>query len=120
MFHFEFCVSPCYDTSVINLNLMSLTKQAKDYVVKLLNGKDFVPAGLVEINRYFRLYEPVRFDFKQENGTIIAISQNFRYGSIITSGRNEQELDKNIKDAILTSFSIPSCLLYTSPSPRDS
>lgn len=38
----------------------------------------------------------------------MARSTNFRYGSIITSGKDEQEVDRNIKDAILTSFEIPS------------
>ncbi len=87
---------------------MPFTKKAKDYIVKALNGKAFVPSGLVEINRYFRFYDPIEFEFKQEGGRIVAISQNFQYGSIITSGRNKQELDKNIEDAILTSFEIPS------------
>ncbi len=87
---------------------MPLTKKAKDYLVKAISGKDFVPQGLVEINRYFRLYGPISFDFKKENGAIVGISQNFKYGSIITSGKNLEELDKNIKDAILTSFEIPS------------
>ncbi len=87
---------------------MSLTKKTKDYLVKLISGKDFVPNGLVEINRYFRLYGPINFEFKHEGGTIIGISQNFQYGSIITSGKNLEELDRNIKDAILTSFEVPS------------
>lgn len=87
---------------------MSLTKKTKDYLVKFISGKDFVPNGLVEINRYFRLYGPINFEFKHEGGAIIGISQNFQYGSIITSGRNFEELDKNIKDAILTSFEVPS------------
>jgi hypothetical protein len=87
---------------------MPFTKRAKDYALKILNGKDLVPYGLVEINRYFRFYGPIQFEYKHEGGVIIAISQNFQCGSIITSGRNEKELDKNIKDAILTSFEIPS------------
>lgn len=87
---------------------MPFAKKAKDYLLKAISGKDFVPHGLVEINRYFRIYGPINFDFKKENGVIIGISQNFHYGSIITSGKNLEELDKNIKDAILTSFKIPS------------
>lgn len=87
---------------------MSFSKRAKDYILKLISGKDFFPHGLVEINRYFRLYGPIHFEYKHENGIIIAISQNFRHGSIITSGKDEKELDKNIRDAILTSFEIPS------------
>ncbi len=87
---------------------MSFSKKAKDYLLKAISGKDFVPNGLVEINRYFRLYGPINFEFKHEGGVIIGISQNFKYGSIVTSGKNREELDKNIKDAILTSFEVPS------------
>ena len=36
------------------------------------------------------------------------MSTNFRFGSIITSGKTREELDENIKDAILTSFDVPS------------
>ena len=39
---------------------------------------------------------------------MIAASNNFRFGSIVTAGKNERELDRNIKDAILTAFDIPS------------
>jgi len=87
---------------------MPFAKQAKDYLLKAICGKDFVPQGLVEINRYFRIYGPIQFDFKKEGDVTVGISQNFQYGSIITSGKNAVELDKNIKDAILTSFEIPS------------
>jgi len=88
---------------------MSLLKISKDYLVKyLLMDNKCVPEGLVELNKYFRLNDAIHFKFERKNGTIIAISENFRYGSIITSGKNENELDRNIKDAILTSFEIPS------------
>jgi hypothetical protein len=87
---------------------MTLAKRAKDRIIKHLSGKDFVPQGLVEINRYFRCYGPIDFKYKHENGLTVAISTNFKYGSIITSGKNPKELDKNIRDAILTSFEIPS------------
>ncbi|MCD4705099.1 hypothetical protein K8R66_03405, partial [bacterium] len=73
-----------------------------------LSGTEFKPVGLVELNQYFRLNDPISFSYKKEEGEIIAVSTNFRYGSIITSARNFKELDKNIKDAILTSFEIPS------------
>lgn len=66
------------------------------------------PQGLVELNRYFRYYKPINFKYEHKDGLIVAISTNFQYGSIITSGKDEAELDKNIKDAILTSFEIPS------------
>ena len=87
---------------------MPFTKRAKDYVLKFISGKEFVPQGLVEINRYFRLNDPINFEFKKEDNAIIGISKNFRFGSIVTSGKNLEELDKNIKDAILASFEIPS------------
>lgn len=87
---------------------MPFAKKAKDYLLKVISGKDFAPQGLVEINRYFRIYGPISFDFKKEDGAIVGMSQNFKYGSIITSGKNFEELDRNIKDAILTSFEIPS------------
>lgn len=88
---------------------MSLIKKSKDYFIKILLGKQIVPRGLFELNQYFRLHGPINFERKiSEDGSIIVISTNFRYGSIMTSARNEKELDKNIKDAILTSFSVPS------------
>ncbi len=72
-------------------------------------GKNYVPAGLFELSQYFRNNEPIRFTFeKQEDGSFVAISNNFRYGSIITSASDEQSLDASIKDAILTAFEIPS------------
>ena len=88
---------------------MSIIKQVKDYAKKWFwDGKDLVPAGLFELSQYFRNNEAIQFDNKKEGEEIIAISRNFRYGSIITTAKTEEELDKNIKDAILTSFDIPS------------
>lgn len=88
---------------------MSIVKKIKDNLIKQLLGKASVPRGLFELNQYFRHYPAINFKYnKTEDGTIVAISENFRYGSIVTSGKNQEELDKNIKDAILTSFDIPS------------
>ena len=88
---------------------MTLTKKAKDQLIKLLFGKSAVPRGLFELQQYVRHYGPISFRRQQgEDKNIIAVSNNFRYGSIITSGNTTEELDKNIKDAILTSFEIPS------------
>ncbi|MDD5731878.1 MAG: hypothetical protein PHU42_03240 [Patescibacteria group bacterium] len=87
---------------------MSIIKQSKDYLTKLLLGKSSVPSGLFDSREYFRLYGPIHFQYEKNDDLIIAKSVNFGWGSIITSGKNEQELDKNIKDAILTSFEIPS------------
>ncbi len=88
---------------------MSLTKQIKDQLIKVLLGKASVPRGLFELAQYFRNYGSLNFKYeKGEDDKIIAISTNFRYGSIVTSGKNPEQLDKNVKDAILTSFEIPS------------
>lgn len=88
---------------------MSLTKKVKDQLIRLLLGRSAVPRGLFELGEYFRLYGPIEFHYeKGEDGNVVAVSNNFRYGSIVTSGRSAEELDKNIKDAILTSFEVPS------------
>ncbi|MCK5122785.1 MAG: hypothetical protein KAQ87_01385 [Candidatus Pacebacteria bacterium] len=87
---------------------MSLSKQIKDRLIKILwNGKS-VPNELFELSQYFRNYGPIEFEFKQEDGKVIAISKNFNHGSIVTSGKDTEELEENIKDAILTSFDVPS------------
>ncbi len=67
-----------------------------------------MPRGLFELSEYFRHFAPINFRYEKEDGSIVAVSTNFRYGSIITSGKNETDLDKNIKDAILTAFLVPS------------
>ncbi|OGY86507.1 MAG: hypothetical protein A2458_02260 [Candidatus Kerfeldbacteria bacterium RIFOXYC2_FULL_38_9] len=84
-------------------------KKIKDQFIKLLLGKQAVPAGLFELAEYFNLNDPIQFEFKKaEDGeSTVAISTNYRYGSIITKGHNLEELDRNIKDAILTSFEVP-------------
>jgi len=88
---------------------MSIFKRAKDQLIKfLLISSKTVPQGLFELNRYCRLFGGIHFQYKKEKGTLIAISDGFKLGSIVTSGKDEKELDKNIKDAILTFFEIPS------------
>jgi len=87
---------------------MSITKKTKDYVIKAILGNKVVPRGLFELNEYFRHYNRINFRYEKKDDLIIALSTDFHYGSIITSGKNEKELDENIKDAILTSFEIPS------------
>ncbi|MEK7159493.1 MAG: hypothetical protein AAB575_05915 [Patescibacteria group bacterium] len=88
---------------------MTITKKIKDQLIKALSGKDSVPRGLFELNQYFIHNEPINFrQEKGEDGNIIAVSNNFKYGSIITSAKTLEQLDENIKDAILTSFDIPS------------
>lgn len=88
---------------------MSLYKQSKDQLIKLLLGKSSVPSGLADLNHYFRVYGPINFHHeKQEDGSILAISDNFRYGTIITHAENKDLLDEKVKDAILTAFEVPS------------
>jgi propanediol dehydratase large subunit len=88
---------------------MSITKQTKDLFFRFLRGKKVVPSGLAELHHYFRMYEPIRFKYeKQEDGSVVAISENFRFGSIITRADTPIELDEKISDAILTAFEVPS------------
>jgi hypothetical protein len=87
---------------------MSLLKTTKDRLIKVLFGKATIPRGLYELDRYFRLHDPIDFEKHEEEGYIVAVSVNFLYGSIIAQGSTESELDRNIKDAILTSFEVPS------------
>lgn len=90
---------------------MAILKITKDYLLKYLSKflfPKYVPAGLYELSEYFRNYGSIEFKFHKEENEYVAVSTNFKYGSIITHGKNQAELDKNVKDAILTSFSIPS------------
>ena len=87
---------------------MSIKKQAQDYLLRILWGNKYHPQGLFEAAQYFRHNSAIGFDYKKEGNGYIAISKNFRHGSIVTSGKDIKELEKNIKDAILTSFDIPS------------
>lgn len=88
---------------------MKITKVIKDYIIKLIRGNRVVPIEVLELHDYFRYYNQINFTFKKgDNGRIIAISKNFRHGSIVTSAKNSKELEKNIRDAILTAFDVPS------------
>lgn len=87
---------------------MKITKIFRDYLAKILLGTASVPRGLFELNQYFRHYGPIHFKKHREDGMIIAVSDNFRFGSIVTSGVDEKDVDMNIRDAILTAFEIPS------------
>ena len=88
---------------------MSLYKQTRDQFIRLVLGKKAAPQGLVELNHYFRFYGPINFQFeKQQDGSFVAVSRDFKYGSIITSATRREELDERIKDAILTAFEVPS------------
>ncbi|PIR93196.1 hypothetical protein COT99_01900 [Candidatus Falkowbacteria bacterium CG10_big_fil_rev_8_21_14_0_10_43_10] len=87
---------------------MPILKKTKDQIIKLLLGESVVPRGLFELGQYFRLNGPITFKYEKGKNDIVAISTNFRYGSIVTAGKDKIELEKKIKDAILTSFEIPS------------
>lgn len=87
---------------------MKPLKVVKDYLNKLLQGPNVIPKGMFDMSEYFRHNGPINFEFKKENGLIIALSTNFREGTIIAQGATPQEVDSNIKDAILTSFEVPS------------
>ena len=87
---------------------MAIIKRTKDYLIKVILGQNIVPRELLELNQYFRHYGPIGFRYEKSEDGIVAISKNFRYGSIVTSGKDATDLDKNIKDAILTAFEIPS------------
>ena len=88
---------------------MSFSKILKDWLFKAyLKSNKAVPSGLVDLQKYFRSNDAITFKRHQEDGLIVAVSENFGFGSIVTFGENERELDEKIKDAILTSFGIPS------------
>lgn len=87
---------------------MFIYKKIKDNLIKFLLGSKVIPQGLFDWSQYCRMFGSIHFNYKREGGKIIAISTDFKLGSIVTSGRTEKELDKNIKDAILTFFEIPS------------
>ncbi len=90
--------------------MAKVLKVIKDYIVKASwNNDNLRPKGLFELSEYMRHNSGINFEYhKNEDGSYTAVSTNFRHGSIITQGKDLQELEKNIKDAILTSFEIPS------------
>lgn len=87
---------------------MSILKIIKDYLGKSLYPKGMVPRELLDLHDYFRRYSSINFQYKKEGDSIVAISTNFRYGSIVTSAQTREELEKRIIDAIITSFELPS------------
>ena len=95
---------------------MSLYKQATDLLLKGRNktiarlfGESYVPSGLSDLNQYFRVYSDIHFRKEpQEDGSVIAVSDNFHYGTIIAHAQKSENLDEKIKDAILTAFEVPS------------
>ena len=87
---------------------MRILKVAKDYIIKGFSGKAFVPRGLLDLSDYFRHNGSMHFSYESKDDVIIARSIDFRFGTIITSGKTRDEVDRNIKDAILTAFEVPS------------
>ena len=87
---------------------MKVLKIAKDYIIKGFSGTSFVPRGLVDLSDYFRHNHSIHFSYERKDNVIIVRSTNFRFGTIITSGKTQDEVDRNIKDAILTAFEVPS------------
>ena len=88
---------------------MRITKVIKDYIVKKLRFGNSVPRELFELSDYFRHFNSISFEYKKgDDGRLIAVSSNFRYGSIVASGKDIEDLEKNVKDAILTAFDVPS------------
>ncbi len=87
---------------------MSITKQTKDYFKKIFWYGKRVPSELFDLSQYFRNNGVIKFEFKKEGEEFIAVSKNFKYGSIITSAKTKKELDEKIKDAILSAFEVPS------------
>jgi len=86
---------------------MSITKQIKDYIIKITLGNAIVPRGLYESREYFRQFGPIRFEHLVLGDHIVARSTNFQWGTIITEG-TKKNLESNVEDAILTAFEIPS------------
>lgn len=87
---------------------MKFSKIARDNLAKIILGQLSVPKGLFDSREYFRANGPIHFKYITTKDGIVAKSTNFRWGAIVTFGKDYQELDKKIKDAILTSFEIPS------------
>lgn len=93
---------------------MNFVKFTRDSLRKrLLDGGNVVPRELFDMQEYFKINGAIEFSYhkeKEDNDSevIVAVSKNFRFGSIVSCGKNEKELDKNIRDAILTAFDIPS------------
>jgi hypothetical protein len=73
-----------------------------------LDNKTY-PSSLSNLHYYFRTYRQINFQFeRQQDGSFIAFSTDFQYGSIITSAPSKELLDDKVKDAILTAFEVPS------------
>lgn len=87
---------------------MSFSKELRDKLLRLVAGNDFRPRGLVDLQEYFRHNPEITFELTKKDGGFIAHSKNFRYGSIVTVAKSLETLDHSVRDAILTTFEIPS------------
>lgn len=85
-----------------------MLKQLKDNLAKFISGSNYLPEEVLEAHEYFRHYGAINFKFEKIDNEIMATSTNYKWGLIITSGKNLSDLDRNIKDAILTAFCVPS------------
>jgi hypothetical protein len=87
---------------------MGVAKVIKDNLDKHIFNRNKFISEINGFRRYFALYDSINFNIHQEDGVFVAKSTDYKYGSIITSADSKEEIEKEIKDAILTSFGIPS------------
>lgn len=87
---------------------MKVGKVAKDWVARVLIGKSVIPTGLLDLHKYFKSFGSITFDHHKEGDVLVSVSRNFKYGTIVAHGKTKEELDSNIRDAILTAFEVPS------------
>jgi len=89
---------------------MKYHKVLKDRFNKFFLGTNTVPAGLFEWTEYTIQFKGIIFSIEKDkkDGVYRARSTNFRHGTIFAEAMTLKELDLNIRDAILTTFEIPS------------
>ena len=52
-----------------------------------------MPRGLFDLHEYLRVYKQIGFDYHNEDGIIVAVSNDFKQGSIVTSGADKNAVD---------------------------
>lgn len=84
------------------------SKLVKDAFHRYVLGEKY-STQLQDAREYFKLYGAIEFEQVHDTNTgeMIAVSKNFKRGTIVTSGMNQADLDEHIHDAILTMFDIP-------------
>ncbi len=85
-----------------------MMKFIRDKAAKALFSGFYIPEGLLEWKLYSRDFGGINFRIEEKENVFVASSKNFRHGSIITTGESREDLEENIRDAILTAFEIPS------------